>query len=302
VTGTPSPGGEARLGRRVVTGLFFFSWRTLPRVLSAIKGVVDGVLLGASDQALLHAVDERYYAGQDQYADEDYNARGLHDWERLLLDRHFPATGHLAVTAAGGGREVLALLESGYSVTAYECNERLRTAANVFLAGRGHGRDAVRAAPRDAWVSDGRIYDGVVVGWGSYMLIPSRRARIDFLRGAASQLAEGGPILLSFYDRRGSTPYLTTVCAVGNVIRKARGAEPLTVGDAVSPNCVHYFDESQIRAELAEAGFLLAEYQEGDYGRAVGRAQNRAADHRGTDVAEGGAFYSSNVRDRRSGE
>lgn len=257
-------------GRDAAVALFFLSNQTLPKLFQAAKGAVDGALLGAASSDLLHAVDERYYATQPKYTDDGYNSGGLLEWEKGLIKAHFPAAGHLAVTGAGGGREVLALLERGYEVTGHECNPRLVDAANCLLEARGHPR-VVRVAPRDRWVDEGRRYDAVVVGWGAYMLMTGRSRRVAFLRGARAQLAPGVPILLSFYDRSGDSPYFKAVRKVGNPIRWLRGAEWLTAGDGLAPNYVHYFTEQDLADELREGGLDLVAYQAGDYGRAVAR-------------------------------
>lgn len=267
--------------RDVVVALFFLSGRSLPKLLQATKGAVDGALLGAASSDLLHEVDARYYSTQSQYTDDGYNTSGLFGWEQELVEAHFPTGGHVAVAGAGGGREVLALLERGYEVTGYECNPRLVEAANSLLDARGHPR-VVRVAPRDCWVEDGLRFDALVVGWGAYMLMTGRSRRVAFLRGARAQLGPGGPILLSFYDRSGDSPYFKAVRKVGNSIRWLRGAEWLTAGDALAPNYVHYFTEQDLGAELREAGLALVAYQAGDYGRAVARAPGAGrADDRG---------------------
>ena len=60
------------------------------------------------------------------YRDDAWNTQGLFDWERELVDAHFPKAARIAVLAAGGGREVLALRDLGPRVGDHrEGRERL---------------------------------------------------------------------------------------------------------------------------------------------------------------------------------
>jgi hypothetical protein len=103
------------------------------------------------------------------------------------------------------------------------------------------------------------------------MLVPGRDRRITFLRGARSTLAERAPLLLSFFTRP-SGRYLRVVHAVAAPIRRTRGDEPVELGDALSPNFVHYFARDEIEAELAAAGFACTAYRTDPYGHALARA------------------------------
>src|SRR5450432_8359 len=60
---------------------------------------------------------------------------GLFGWERsLFAEACIPKTGRVLLAAAGGGRELKALLEAGYSVTAFEPNPRLFEGAQQVAA------------------------------------------------------------------------------------------------------------------------------------------------------------------------
>jgi len=246
------------------------SW-LLRRGLVVTRAVFDGAWLGVLDYEATHALDETYYDEARQYTDEAYNRSGLLSWEREAVDRFFADRCRIVVTGAGGGREVLALLELGYDAVGYEPNEGLVRFGEDLLASTCRpGR--LRPADRDTWPRDADACDGVIVGWGSYMLIRGRERRVAFLRGARSGLQAGAPLLLSFFPRSGKPGYLRVVARVGNAIRRLRGATPLDFGDALDPNYVHYFDRREIDSELGEAGFSLAWYDASGYGKAVGLA------------------------------
>ena len=230
------------------------------RLVTHLNAVFNGLWLGAMDREALDLVDELYYGGKPNYVDEAYNSSGLKDWEAAMIDEHFPERGRIVVTGAGAGREVLALREQGFDAVGYEPNEQLARAGAAFLDGRGHS-DALRTVGRDRFPAEAGRCEGVIVGWSSYMLIPGRDRRIDFLRGARSRLDEGAPILLSFFARAPEARSFTTIARVANVVRRARRLPPVELGDALSPNYTHHFTRDDIASELEEAGFRLVVFE-----------------------------------------
>lgn len=249
--------------------------RWLDRGHALARAVADGVLLGLADVEVLHALDADFYDGERDYVDEAYNRQGLFGWERELVEAHFPPAGRVVVTAAGGGREVLALLGAGYDAVGFECHDRLRHAADELLRASGHpGR--IHPIARDTWPAGEHGWDGAIVGWSSYMLIPGRDRRVAFLSAARRTLRPGAPVLLSFVARSGPSRHFDVVAAVGSALRLLRGRPRLEPGDALGPNFVHVFTEEQVRAEAAEAGFEVVEYRSRPYGAAVLRAPGGA--------------------------
>jgi hypothetical protein len=209
------------------------------------------------------------------YTDEQYNLSGLHVWEAAAVDAHFPSGGRVVVTGAGGGREVIALLERGFDAVGYEPNAALVAAGAKLLDARGHP-DRVRPCDRDAFPADASPCDAVLVGWGSYMLIPGRARRVAFLRGARSVLADGAPLMCSFFVRgAGDARYFAIVRRSANLVRRLRREEPVEAGDLVGHNYVHYFTRTEIVSELAEAGFRTVVYESAPYGHAVAEAMPR---------------------------
>lgn len=257
----------------MIVSLYLWSERSLQRLFRLVKACFDGLWLGLLSRELLEAVDVSYYHREKQYTDEGYNRGGLWLWEQAALDRFFVGSERIVVTGAGGGREVLALRKLGYDAVGFECNERLAAFGDRLLTAEGHpGR--LCWTPRDVWPDLAHPCDGVIVGWGSYMLIQGRARRVKFLQGAHTCLPEGGPILVSFFARSGTPAYLRIVARIGSILRRAQGRDPVELGDALDshPVYVHYFTKDEVVQELAEGGFELVSYDEKDYGVAVARA------------------------------
>ncbi|MGH8930824.1 MAG: SAM-dependent methyltransferase [Egibacteraceae bacterium] len=255
----------------MIVSLYLFTTAWLERFFRIVKACFDGVWLGVLSRERLHAIDALYYHREKRYADEEYNRGGLWPWEQAALDRFFVGCTRVVVTGAGGGREVLALRKLGYDAIGFECNPQLAAIGDRLLASEGQpGR--LSPAPRDAWPGTAGPCDGVIVGWGSYMLIQGRAHRVEYLQGARACLPEGAPILVSFFARGGTPISLRIVAVVGSALRKVRGQPPVEMGDALQRNYVHYFTRAEIVDELAEGGFALEFYDTKDYGVAIARA------------------------------
>jgi SAM-dependent methyltransferase len=222
----------------------------------ALRGTVNGIWLGALGDRGLRALDERYYAGEDVYRTEDWNASGLADWEREAVAALAPAGGTVLVVGCGGGREVLGLLEAGYDAYGCESHPALRAFADRFLADRGHpGR--IAAAPRDG-VPDGPGCDLVVAGWGAYSLIHPRAARVGFLAAARRRSAT---LLLSCFGHEAPGRELAWTARLANALRQLRRGAPIEVGDTLAPNRVRVLTGEELASEAAAAGFALARWQ-----------------------------------------
>jgi ABC-type multidrug transport system ATPase subunit len=228
------------------------------------------------DRAALARLDEEHYSnGTDTldgrafaYTDDGYNLGGLQQWEIAALQAHFPASGRVVVTGAGAGREVAALLDRNFEAVGYEPNLALVQAGTDLLRRRGYG-SALRLCERDTFPADAGSCDAVIVGWSSYMLIPGRARRVEFLRGARRTLADGAPLLCSFFARPPAARYFDVVLRTANVIRRLRRADRAELGDTVRQHYRHYFTRAEIRSELADAGFEMVAFATEPYGHAV---------------------------------
>ena len=244
----------------------------------ATWSLFTGAALGVMSRSTLNAIDDLYYIGGEarrngpiDYFDDRYNRVGLWWWEKGVIDRYFGAGGRVAVLAAGGGREVLALRKLGFDADGWECQAQLVTGANRLLAEEGFPA-AVAEAPRDTIPPGDTVYTGAILGWGVYTLIQGRRRRVVLLRALRGRLHDDAPLLLSFFTRSEAARRFRVVTRIANVGRKALGRERVEVGDYLEPNYVHYFTERELRSELAEAGFSLELYQRHPYGHAIAKA------------------------------
>jgi len=226
------------------------------RVAALAAGVLHGVWLGVLTEDDLAALDERYYSSNGFYATDEWNERGLFEWEQRLVDDVLDDGQRVLVLAAGGGREVLALLERGFDAVGYESHPDLARAAEDLLARRGHaGR--VHVAPRDALPDDAPAADAVIIGWGAYSLLRDRAHRVAVLAAAAARLPPGGPVLLSYLERQEDLRRLRVTRTVANALRRVRRAAPVELGDALAPNRVHHLSPAELAAEAEAAGLVI---------------------------------------------
>jgi hypothetical protein len=250
-------------------------WRRLGGWLQA---AFDGVWLGLLHPDHLHAIDEHFYDGNRTYHSDAHNQRGLFPWEEAALEQSFASCRRLLVIAAGGGREVLTLSQRGYEVVGYECNQGLVDYAAEFLPRQGCAAP-VHPLPRGEVPPATEPFDGVILGWGAYTLMPGSASRIDFLRRLRPLMVEGAPILLSFYSREERHERrMRASAAVANGARALLRRARAEVGDALQPNFFHYFTSAEIARELREAGFEPDRYRPSgtgvrDSGWAVGLAR-----------------------------
>lgn len=198
-----------RMGRRalVEAGVFGLSWSTrLSRLIAHGQAFTNGVLdeaLSQEEKALLtfRLYDESpYYRGTD-----------LYDWEQRWWGEELPPPpAHILVGGCGAGREPLALLDRGYTVTAFEPAPGMAAAARDRCAGRcdvvccsyqdlvaarrGGGDERTR---KDTQGLLAARYDAVLLGWGSLGHVLEREQRRDVLT-VLDALCPAGPLLTSF--------------------------------------------------------------------------------------------------------
>ena len=260
--------------------IYFSTHSWFERAISAARVGFVGLWLGVLSPKRLYSVVEEYYSrsgrerafqGFPDYHSKEYNRGGLFGWEQDALTRYFKDCRRLLVLGAGGGREVLALLRLGYQVDGFESHPGLVVAANELLREEGFDPAVHWVAPNEG-PETGTTYDGIVVGWGMYMSIPTRRRRISFLRQLRTQTRVRGPILLDFYPRPSqSRPYDVTT-TIANTIRRVLRREPAELGDWLDPHYSRSFTQDEVTSELAEGGFNAVHYKAAGYGYAVGRA------------------------------
>ena len=169
----------------------------------------------ASDTVLDRFNDIAYASGRSYRPDSTSFRTSLFPWEEEVIRDFFPnPPAHILVGGAGGGREGIALIELGYSVTAFEPSAELADT----LAARAReveGLTVYRARyedlPQLEETSGPGIVgldalpqiDAVIAGWGSFSHLRTAERRVAVLESLAR--ATEGPIVVSFvgvYDER----------------------------------------------------------------------------------------------------
>jgi hypothetical protein len=143
--------------------------------------------------------------------------------------------------------------------------------ANGLLREEGY-EPTVRLVPRDKSQNTGKKYDGIILSFGTYMLVQGRKRRIALLQQLRTQIQPQGPILVSFFARGGEPKQHKLSVFVANVIRRALCREPAEIGEWLDPYYHHYFARDDISFELSEGGFNIIYYNTAGYGHAVGVA------------------------------
>jgi SAM-dependent methyltransferase len=236
-----------------------------------VRSVHEGLWLGLLDHRHLQVVTDQRYESWRRYGSDDHNLSGLMPWEESALDRFFGGCSSLLVGAAGGGREVLALAGRGYQVTAFDCSAHLLDHCRRLVADEGIAVATALCPPDRVPDGVGR-HDGAIMGWGGYMHIPGRAARVGFLEQIRSHLLPGGPLLLSFFSNRQPSRSDRWVAGIAGVIRRVRRSrDPVEIGDRLAGTFDHRFCEEEIASELESAGFEMVHFAHQPYGHAVGR-------------------------------
>lgn len=250
------------------------------RMYSLLDALSAGIWLGVLRRQDQHSIGKFCYDFVGLYVTEDYNRRGLHDWEERAFSDFFGGAKSILVAGAGGGREVLALRRLGYEAVGFECHPGLVKFANELLRKDGVGGEVKQSLP-DECPQSGEVFDGVVAGWGVYTLIQGRPQRVEFLRGLREQTRGRAPLLVSFYHRPDGARRGKLVKGVGDSLRRILGRGRLEAGDDLDPstvpNFVHYFTRDEIAGELREGGFDLVFFSTEGYGHAVALASDREA-------------------------
>lgn len=225
-----------------------------------LKIVNNGFWLGVLNRKDFHDLDHYYFSKmQKGYHVSEWNLQGLLDWEKKVIELWFQECHSIMLTGAGAGREVIALERMGYRVDGFECNPDLVKSGNRILKKIG-ARAELQLMERDKHPEVLKQYDGVIVGWGMYMLIRGRNTRIHFLKGLHTKIRNNGPLLVSFFPRQDRKYYHATA-RLANLIKALLGREPIEIGDdLIECFYAHHFTKEDITSELREAGFELAHY------------------------------------------
>lgn len=193
---------------------FLAADRLATRVTNVREGLRDELFLAFIPPAERSDLTAALYAQQSTYLPGGHRFQsGLFAWEKRVFDSAlFPRSGRVLLGAAGAGRELVALLDRGYSVVAFDPCEAFveaarriaetssERAANTTVV-RASYRDLVRAAGEQAgplsFLRDEARFDAVVLGWGSLSHVSPASERLALFQ-ALHALAPGAPVLASF--------------------------------------------------------------------------------------------------------
>lgn len=209
---------------------------------------------------------------------------GLFPWERALWANPLvPKGGRVLLAAAGGGRELRALCQSGYEVEAFEPNPLLFEGARATSEGfskasvlAGTYADLVSAVEQRqgplAPLAE-RRFDWVLFGWGSFTHVTEPAQQLQVLR-AALALAPSGPLVLSFFLRKGAevpSRSLRLREAVRSVFRSlgAARARPTGLGYEYGGGFVYHFTEQELERLAQQAGYRVALFDDTAFPHAV---------------------------------
>ena len=184
-----------------------------------------------------------------------------------------PRSGRVLLSAAGGGRELSALLDRGYDVFAFEPVGSLVESARSIGAGAGSkavvvqasyqdlvARAAGQSGPLDALVGK---FDLCVLGWGGLSHLTEPGAVLEALR-AVRALAPDAPVIASFLLRtKGTAEVKGGGRKLRRGLRRAFGAAGApTVPEGLQFGTAHGFFYAFSRDEFSElcerAGYGVA--------------------------------------------
>jgi len=201
---------------------------------------------------------------------------GLFGWEQSLFEHQsIPRSGRVLLAAAGGGRELKALLDRGFQVTAFEPNPVLFEGARRVAEGRAGAKvfrasyaDLVSAAEGNgplALLTEER-FDYVLFGWGSFTHLTEDAVQLSVL-GASRALAPQAPLSLSFFMRSALQPDSRSARmrqVVRRVLRHAGSARPVEpgLGYDYGGGFVYSFSSDEVNSLAARAGYRIEFFDE----------------------------------------
>ena len=236
--------------------------RATLRLDSLRDGLRDELLLAWIPQADRAGLTAAVYARQHTYFPGGHRFRsGLFPWEKKAFDSPlFPRSGRVLIGAAGAGRELVALVERGFDVVAFDPCAPFADAArgvadptkttvihasygDLVAAAEGRGGPLVAAVA-------GAPFDAVVLGWGSLSHVLPSSERTSLLR-AVRALAPSAPVLTSFALLPDSDAPAESKGRVRNTLRRAFAA---LHAPGVSEAGDHFFVDGGFFAYLGSDG------------------------------------------------
>jgi len=190
---------------------------------------------------------------------QEYAKSGLEDEEKNFVYRYLKKGATILVVGCGGGRECLALAQTGFKVTGIDFIKECVEAASRNAAKENLNIEFIELDITKPFFQKESKFDAIMLPALLYSLIPSQNKRIDVLRKLSANLKQNGKIFLNFLL---AEKFIERNQRFKKVIsRLTRGNIPLEDGDAVEGDgeFKHYFNENQIRQEIKTSGFRIEE-------------------------------------------
>jgi len=188
--------------------------------------------------------------------------RGLDRQEEHFISHYLKERAKCLVLACGGGREPIALAKLGYQVTGIDASAPLiekakQYAESVSLPCTFHVGNILSLS-----LPNGK-YDALFLSQVMYSAIPTKAARIRFLKSLHSFLEREGLLYLEFYTKSLSPKASHTKFLIKKRLAKlVRGYTELEEGDMIEKGG-HFFHVFQEEAEFLEeakcGGFSVKE-------------------------------------------
>lgn len=255
------------------SGLLYRASRALSSLDVAQQVVRDELLfafLPASERNRL--TFDAYAHSRPYVAGGEYFLAGLWAWEAALLeDSRVPRAGRVLLGAAGGGRELQALIARGYEVYAFEPVAQLCESARTMA--HGSAASVVQASYEDlvarATRKPGPLDDLsghvalCILGWGSLSHVTEPAAVVATLR-AVRTLAPEAPVIASFTLRTQGEPDVKGGARkLRHVLRRALqavGGSPVSPGlkFGTAHGFFYEFSRTEFVELCAQAGYEVA--------------------------------------------
>lgn len=204
---------------------------------------------------------------------------GLVPWELRLLEHELvPRTGKVLLAGAGGGRELEALCDRGYSVFAFEPTRVLFEGAKSVAA--RFGATCVQGSFADLPLAVGGLgplasapapFDLIYFGWGSFTHITRPEEQLAALV-AARALGPTAPLVVSFWLR------WPTVDSRSQRFRKVLRAVLMRAGAVEPPEGLTFqtssgfaylFDRQEFETLARRAGYRVELLSDADFPHAL---------------------------------
>ena len=247
--------------------------RRFKQALNGLRAVHQGLWLGLLDPDDLAAANTAAYERWEQFRDDDYNRSGLAEWESDAVEGHFPAGSSVLVPSAGAGRELIGLEDLGFQATGFDPSPALIQVGENLLSERGSTASLLLSPPDRIPADLDGPFDAILFGWGGYIHIRNRAARVAFLSDLRILVDTNAPMIISFFLRSPDDRTFTASEKIATTIRKVRRSrEPVELGDTVAGTFDHFFTWSEIETELTDGGFSVVATSDTPYPHLACRA------------------------------